>query len=244
MAAATEADAWADRIGEAHRAAAAAKTAEEQVIRDASAAGMNPTEIAAALGTRNRQRVYAILRAAAGEPDRPVPVPVVYLRGRGMNTAAWERVQRAMWRRGLVTTRDRSDAWRLARSNVPVVLCDFSEELDDNPPAHGGGFWHGYDRYVRVGLVRARYRVTKYRPLLKEMLGPVQEARFREDGAAQLLTIELEEREDREEELILVNGGKDYRPWAGTGHLDEDALARLVLTALGRDEDGRADREP
>lgn len=143
-----------------------------------------------------------------------------------------------MWRRGLVTTRDRSDAWRLARSNVPVVLCDFSEELDDNPPAPGGGFWPGYDRYVKVGLVRARYRVTKYRPLLKEVLGPAQEASLREDGVAHLLDIQLDEREAREEELILVSGGKDYGPWGGSGSLDEDALARLVLTALGREEDG------
>lgn len=236
--------AWADQVRSAHRAAAAARAAEEQVIRDAVAAGMTPTDVAAVLGTRNRQRVYAILRAAAGEPERPVPVPVVYLRGRGISAATWQRVQRAMWRRGLVTTRDRSDAWRLARSNIPVVLCDFSEELDDNPPASGGGHWHGYDRYAKVGLVRARYRVTKYRPLLKEVVDPSQEARFREAGAAQLLTIELKEREDREEELVLVNGGKDYGPWAGTGHLDEDALARLVLAALGRDEDGQADRAP
>jgi hypothetical protein len=208
------------------------------VIRDASAAGVSPTEIAAALGVQNRQRVYAILRSAAGEPQRPLPVPVVYLRGRGIRTVTWERVQRAMWCRGLVTTRDRSDAWRLARSNVPVVLCDFSEELDDHPPAPGGGFWHGYDRYVKVGRVRARYRVTKYRPLLREVLGPAQEAGFREDGAAHLLGMELDEREDREEELVLVNGGKGYGPWGGGGSLDADALARLALTALGRGEDG------
>ena len=236
--------AWADQVRSAHRAAAAARAAEEQVIRDAVAAGMTPTDVAAVLGTRNRQRVYAILRAAAGEPECPVPVPVVYLRGRGISAATWQRVQHAMWRRGLVTIRDRSDAWRLARGNIPVVLCDFSEELDAHPPAPDGGFWHGYNRYVKVGLVRARYRVTKYRPLLKEVLGPAQEARFREGGAAQLLTIQLEEREDREEELILVNGGKDNGPWRGTGHLDEDALARLVLNSLGRDQDGHTDGAP
>jgi hypothetical protein len=226
---------WPERIADAHRAAAAAKASEEQVIRDAIAAGMNPTDAAAALGVKNRQRVYAILRAASGEPERPQFTPVAYLRGRGATEQMWTRVQHAMWSRGLATTRDRSDAWRLARSNVPVVMCDFSEELDDNPPAPSGGWYHGYNRFVKVGRVRARYRVDRYRPMLKDLTGPSHWAAFTEAGAGSLLDLTLDERETRDEELALVNGGNDYAPWGGTGHLDADILGRLVLGALGRD---------
>lgn len=146
-----------NRVTAARAAREAAELAEEQAIRDAVAGGATPTEVAGWLGVRNRQRVYRILAAQAGEPARPVMPPVAYLRGAGAPPGLWHRAERAMWARGLVTTHDRAAAWKLCRAGVLVILADFSLSLDDNPPAPGGGHYHGYDRYVRVGLARARY---------------------------------------------------------------------------------------
>lgn len=106
---------------------------------------------------------------------RPALPPVVYLRGAGIPQELWDRVETEMWRRGCVTVHDRLSAWHLCRGGAPLVMVDFSDELDDNPPAPGGGTWHGYNRYVLVGLVRARYRVTKETGRLDACLDPRDE---------------------------------------------------------------------
>lgn len=149
---------WQERLRAAREAAKTGAELERQAVRDASADGATPTEIATALGVRNRQRVYDILADAEhGEILNPVLTPVAYLRGAGIPPQAWTRVERAVRARGFRTTHDRLAAWHLCRGGTPVVLIDFSDDLDDNPPAPGGGHWHGYNRFTRVGLCRARY---------------------------------------------------------------------------------------
>lgn len=149
---------WEDRIRTARETAKAAAELERQAVRDASAVGATPTEIAAALGVKNRQRVYDILADAEhGEIPNPAHTPVAWLRGAGIREQAWTRVERAVRARGFRTTHDRLAAWHLCRGGNPVVLIDFSDDLDDNPPAPGGGHYHGYNRFTRVGLCRARY---------------------------------------------------------------------------------------
>ncbi|WP_229434742.1 hypothetical protein [Nocardia farcinica] len=150
----------AARIRAARDAAGAAQAAFEQAIRDEVAADrITPSDVARALGTKNRQRVYAILGRGddGAAPTNPPLRPVVYLRGAGRPDAVWTRVREAMWARGWTTISDRTSAWHLARGGTPVVLCDFSADLDHPSPAPGGGTWFGYDRYVVVGKVRAKY---------------------------------------------------------------------------------------
>lgn len=137
------------RIQAAQQAAIHAQAAFEQTIRDEVLVGrITPSDAARALGTKNRQRVYAILgRGADGsDPIPPAHTPVVYLRGRGCGQRTWTAVEAAMWARGWATVRDRTTAWHLARGGVPVVLCDFSSE------------WDGLSTdEVTVGRVQARY---------------------------------------------------------------------------------------
>ncbi|WP_280502022.1 hypothetical protein [Nocardia farcinica] len=139
----------AARIQAAQQAAQQAQAVFEQTIRDEIHADhITPSDAARALGTRNRQRVYAILgRGPDGsDPTPPAHTPAIYLRGRGCGQRTWKAVESAMWARGWATTRDRTTAWHLARGGVPVVLCDFSSEWDGLATDE-----------VTVGRVQARY---------------------------------------------------------------------------------------
>ena len=154
---------WAQRIQDAKRNRIEAMAAEERTIIEAAEHGTTPSDIARALGTRNRQRVYAILKkdpAGHVPTQAPASTPVVYLRGAGRTQKTWAQVETAMWARGWRTTHDRTTAWHLARGGVPVVLCDFSTDLDHPEPAPGGGTYFGYHRYFVVGRVRAKYEET------------------------------------------------------------------------------------
>lgn len=156
----TATDPRIERVRAAHAAVLAATAAEEVAIRDAATAGASPSAIARdGLGTLNRGRVYAILgRGPDGEaPNPPARTPIVYLRGAGASADLWERVTTAMWARGWATERDRTAAWHAARASVPVVLVDFSNDLDESEPAPGGGVYFGYHRYAVVGRLKAVY---------------------------------------------------------------------------------------
>lgn len=146
---------WATRIQAARSARNAARSTEEQIIRDAVHDGYPIKHIANALGQRNRQRLYDVLHAGPdGEAANPPASPLVYLRGAGRKPKTWNAVEQAMWLRGWRTTHDRTDSWHAARSGIPVVLADFSTDLDNGP-----GPYFGYHRYVHVARLRARYGI-------------------------------------------------------------------------------------
>lgn len=174
---------WGERIAAGRRQMAAARAAHEQTIRDAVESGMSIAEIARALQTKDRTGIYAILGKArdGGTPIRPAHTPTVYLRGAGRSDDTWACVQTAMWARGWATVSDRTTAWHLARGGVPVVLVDFSTDLDATE-------WpsFGYDRYVSVWRVRAVWRVEEADPaVLERTLGtdaPVPYRRVADDG--------------------------------------------------------------
>ncbi len=111
-----------------------------QAVRDAKAAGALVTEIAATLGTKNRNGLYQMLDETVGE-DVPAPqlTPAIFIRGAGVSPPVWSLVTAAMQARGWLVVRDRTQAWHLARGRVPVVMVDLSH-------AHPS-----------VGRVRARY---------------------------------------------------------------------------------------
>jgi hypothetical protein len=163
--------AWADRLRAARANTARAAELERQLIRDARDGGETPTRIADALGVKNRQRIYDILAGFDdGEVPEPAFTPVAYVRGAGIADEAWTRLERAVRARGFRTTHDRLPAWHLCRGGVPVVLIDFSADLrghHDGHPAEQGGGYVGYQRFVRVGLCKAKYRDT---PDEREML--------------------------------------------------------------------------
>jgi hypothetical protein len=136
-------------------------------------------------------------------PVNPPHTPVVYLRGAGMPEKLWDMIEPELWQRGnrtLSMGRGQSclDAWCLARAGVPVVYADFSDSLDDEPPAAGGGHFHGYNRYLVIGMVRARHHPAT-----------------------------------RDEQLLLVNGGRSYGPWTQDPRgFSAEAFGELVATAF------------
>lgn len=139
----------AARIVAAQQAIRTATAAFEHAVRDeVHSERLTPSDVARALGTRNRQRVYAILnRGPEGEPPTaPTMPPIVYLRGAGCGDSDWDRIVTAMHARGWVTIKDRTSAWHLARGGMPIVFCDFS-------CVHVGL----YATTVTVGRVRAKY---------------------------------------------------------------------------------------
>ncbi|WP_026923284.1 hypothetical protein [Glycomyces arizonensis] len=135
---------WPARLRAARDAIAAARAVEAQTIRDAHGAGMPTTQIADALGVKNRGRITEIIAREPGEGERTELAPVVYLRGAGVGEAAWARVRSAMWRRGWATESNRTRAWHLARGGAEVIMCDFSARVGDD--------------FVVVGPVQAKYR--------------------------------------------------------------------------------------
>jgi hypothetical protein len=167
---------WEDRLRAARAACAAAAALERQAIRDAKAGGATPTEIAAVLGVRNRQRIYGILAdEELGEVPNPALTPVAFLRGAGRGPEAWTAVERALRSRGLHATHDRLSAWHLSRGGTPVVLADFSGDVDGEIPVRGGGYLSGYARQALIGLCRAKYDADGSR-----LLALVNGGRYRE----------------------------------------------------------------
>lgn len=124
----------------ADRDAEAGQRIRRQAVRDAKAAGALVTEIAATLGTKNRNGLYEMLDETVGD-DVPAPqlTPGVFIRGAGVSAPIWSLVTAAMQARGWLVVRDRMQAWHLARGRVPVVMVDLSH-------AHPS-----------VGRIRARY---------------------------------------------------------------------------------------
>jgi hypothetical protein len=221
---------WTDRIQTAHRATEESRAVEEQVIRDACATDeFTPSDAARALGTKNRQRVYAILGRSphGGEPEL---TPVVYLHGRGRSDATWARVRAAMHARGWATMTTRTEAWHLARGGVPVVLCRFV--VPDDPSADD----------VVVGRVRARWHEYTSYTTPGDLLPTAEQVRLRRAGADWIDTQVTGRFKDMD--LELVNGGRRptprrYDPTARTVNgslgchiIDEHGLARLVAEAL------------
>lgn len=215
-----------DRVAAAQAAATAAQAAAEQAIRDAVESGATIAAVAATLGVRNRQRIYAVLgRGQDGtEPTPPTLRPVIYLRGAGVRGDAWTRIEQAMWARGWATVRDRTTAWHLARGGCPVVLCDFSAAD------------HGEPDPIRVGQVRARYRENTDWCAVSDLLTTADQARATRERWAWGDTRVA--RVDRDMDLPLVSGpGEIDRPYqdapGGRRVLDEQAIARAVGAALG-----------
>jgi hypothetical protein len=221
---------WAQRIQRARDARIATIAAEEQTVRDAAADGATPTDIVAAYGTRNRQRVYAILRANPAAPQRPITPPTIYLHGAGCGQPTWDRVEHAMWARGWDTTHDRTTAWHLARGGAAVVFCDFSSAM-------AGGL---SSDHVTVGRVRAKYEETTELATVGALLDTKDVVRlvgqrWLEEQVTQTVT---------DLGLPLVNGGEQPRPRVydpdarnrmghpGVHVLDADALARMVAEVL------------
>jgi hypothetical protein len=221
---------WAQRIQQARDNRIAAMATEAQIVRDAHAAGMKKTEIVAAYGRRNRQRIDALLNADPTAPQPPPNPPTIYLRGAGCNQSTWERVEKAMWARGWDTVKHRTSAWHLARGGCVVVLCDFSS-------ADGQGL--SVDT-VLVGRVRAKYGETTERVSIIETLSTADMRRY---SGRQWLE-EMVEVTRTDMELPLVNGGEQCRPEVydteatnrlgqpGAVVLDVDALARMVAEVL------------
>lgn len=139
-----------ERVVAAQVQATSAGAAAEQAIRDALAGGATPTQVVEALGTSNRQRVYAVARRAPGAPQAPERPPVVYLRAAGAPAAQWTAIVDAMHLRGWSTVRDRTVAWHLARGGEDVVLCDWTYALRDAGDS------------VLVGRVRATYLEQRF----------------------------------------------------------------------------------
>lgn len=194
---------WEERLRAARANTARAAELERQAVRDARNDGGTPTEIAAVLGVKNRQKIYGILADFDyGEIPEPSLTPVAYLRGAGIDPEAWTRVERAVRARGFHTTHDRLSAWHLCRGGTPVVVVDFSAELrghhDGLPTEHGGGYV-GEEQFIRIGLTHAKYHDG---PWGQEML------------------------------LVMVNGGDRYEPWADGMRLDEGIVARLATEVL------------
>ncbi len=139
----------AARIAASQQAVRAAEAAFEQAVRDeVNSENLTPSDVARTLGTKNRQRVYAILGRGedGGAPTPPTLPRIVYLRGAGCGDSIWTHVVDAMHARGWVTIRDRTQAWHLARGGMEVMFCDFSSTRAEL-----------HATTVTVGRVRARY---------------------------------------------------------------------------------------
>ncbi|RBO87046.1 hypothetical protein [Nocardia puris] len=224
----------AQRIQAAQQAVLDAEAAFAAAVRDSvqPVGPLSHRAAARALGSQSRDRITRILgRSEDGSaPAAPAPTPTVYLRGAGVGDATWARVVDAMHARGWATVRDRTTAWHLARGGVPVVLADFSAQQDDGLE----------ERTVTVGRVRARWHEDAIPGRVRDLLTTADQARhFGADWLDEPATVTT-----REMELPLISGGRASRPTRhdpdtlnrlgqpGAWVLDEDALARLVATAL------------
>lgn len=117
--------------------AAAARVALAAVVQAAQADGLSARQIADEAGV-DRALVASILHGGRSLP------PVVYLRGRGAQADDWAELEQLL--AGVHVTRDRTQAWHLARGGHRVVMCDFTP-----------GVRHAGVPMVRVGVVEAKY---------------------------------------------------------------------------------------
>jgi len=138
-----------DAAVSAWRDALTAREHAEQAIREAVAAGVSVADLKRAIPLA-RDRVLSIIREDHPDITCPRMTPSIYLRGAGQFEETWERVTRAMWRCGWATTGDRTTSWHRARGGLPVVLVDFSGEVD---------IWgNSTDGSIRVVACAAKYR--------------------------------------------------------------------------------------
>lgn len=123
---------WAKhRLLAARDSRAAAEQIERRVIREIYESGdADPAAIAATLGVKNRQRIYAIIDDTTMSDDtellEPEMPPVAWLRAVGVPQETWDRITDALLERGFATTKDKRQAWHLARGGLDVILVDFS----------------------------------------------------------------------------------------------------------------------
>lgn len=161
------------------------------------------------LGNSGRRRLYAVMEKTPEPTTAPELTPVVFLRGAGATTQTWRQVQAAMHARGLVTMRDRKQAWHLARGGVPVILVDFSA-----------------GRPGTIARVRARWRTTEITRPIGELLDRTERDRLAgEDWMSTPVTVA-----QRDTELPAVGG--DQTVHFDTTTLDPERLARNVIGQL------------
>lgn len=192
------------RVADTHTARQAASALHDQAIRDAAAAGHPRTEIARVMGASGRQRIYAAIEREPAPADPPILPPVVFLRGAKAPAAMWTAVEQAMHLRGLVTVRDRTQAWNLARGGAPVVLVDFSA---------GEGM---------VARVRARWRITDVTGPVSALLPRGERERL---GGAGWLEVDVTT-EERDLELPVVDPDTVRR---FSGPVEPEQLARWAV---------------
>lgn len=106
-----------DSIKAVFEQAAAARVAVADAVRTAHEEGLSAGQIADQAGVA-RGVVTSILHSPRALP------PVIYLRGRGARPEDWAELERLL--SGYHITRDRTQAWHLARGGHRVVLCDFT----------------------------------------------------------------------------------------------------------------------
>lgn len=192
----------------------AASAVHQQAIRDAAAGGHPLTDVARALGNSGRRRIYAVLEKTPEPAPAPALTPVVFLRGAGAPSEIWQQVQAAMNARGLVTVRDRKQAWHLARGGAPVILLDFSA---------GAG---------TVTRVRARWRITEVTRPLEELLDRTERDRL----GAQVWMQTPVTVENRDAELPAVD--VDRVTHFDTTAINPEWLARTVIDHLASARNG------
>lgn len=203
------------RVRTTLQARATAGELHDQAIRDAEVAGLPIIDIARAIGVSNRQRVYAVLEKPPVPPESPPTLsPAAFLRGAGADRETWDAIEYELHLRGIVTVRDRTTAWHLARGGVPVVLVDFSVPKSGRL-AKGA-----------IGLVTARNRVTETTKPVSALLRRADRDRF---AGEPWLATEVET-EERDPELPWVSPADKVE--FDSLRVDPEQLARHVLDAL------------
>lgn len=129
-----QAEVWDEKIRTARATREQSASTYEQTVRDAHAAGRSASDIARALGIKDRTGITRILRAEQGEVIAAPMLPtVVYLRGPGHGEQTWATMHQVMHQRGWYSTGDATQAWHLSRAGATTVHVDFSIMMDDDP---------------------------------------------------------------------------------------------------------------
>jgi hypothetical protein len=200
---------WSALLAASADRVAAARSAHEQLIRDAASAGTTVVDIAAALGTTDRGVVYRVLQKPPAQPRLAGHTPAVYLRGAGVDTPTWKKVETAMSARGWVNVHTHTTAFHLARGGPPVVLVNFSASLKRDG-----------DRFVSVWRVRPVFHNPKGDELV--------------DDLAQEMQLQPTLGADLPAPYRRIDPDDGITPGTGDGGntLDEQALARMVAHVL------------
>lgn len=96
------------------------------------------------------------------------PVVVVFLRGPGAGKSTWSALTAAAAARGWISTRDRTQAWHLARGGLPIVMLDFPDVDLDQPGAVT----------ITAGRVVAKYELTPTPTTAGRLLTPADRHRL------------------------------------------------------------------